>query len=530
MHVLIRLYQVNIALWGYMIWRACVQARLIRPKVPRAQRLAATLEKLGTTFVKLGQGFSLHGELLPDDYITALRKLQDHVSPFPGDLAKSEIERSFGRPLHDIFSTFDFEPLAAGSIAQVHRAVLKDGRVVIVKVRRIGIKRQIEEDIRIFRWFIRSASLLLPRLRRLQPMEIVDELSRNLHREINFREEASNITRFVEIFQASPTVYVPGVINDLYTDWVLVQEMSMGRRIDDPGFAADGPRLAQNLVDAYLHQFFVAGVFHGDPHPGNLFVLNDGRICLHDFGLIGFLDRATRANLVAFMQAFVQQDGDWLLDAYLDLGIIGGELDRRVFRAGLEGLIQDYARMPLRDWSFGSAFLRIARMGHGQNVRIPHHLLVMLRAVFLMESTIRKLDPQFNLLQGLFAKAGNTLKAVTSTASLDELTARLKYESLLSLQEFPAGLSRLIRRMRSEGIELPMRHSGLDELRDEISRAGSRIALALITLGLYIAASLLMQHGVGPKLAGTPVLAIIGYVMALWLTLRVARDISKRGR
>lgn len=526
MHILARLYQINIALWGYLAWWGCVHARLFRPGMAPPQRFAATLEELGTTFVKLGQGLSLHSELLPDDYIAALQKLQDHVDPFSSDLAKAEIEKSFGRPLPEIFSEFDAQPLAAGSIAQVHRAVLKNGKTVIVKVRRPGIKRQIDEDVRILRWVVKSVLLVLPRFRRLAPLELIDELSRNLHKEIAFRQEASNIARFVEVFRNSATVFVPDVIKDLSSDWVVVQEMSMGRRIDDPDFLPDGPRLAHNLVDAYVHQFFVAGVFHGDPHPGNLFVLPDGRICLHDFGLIGFLDQATRTNLVALMQAFVRQDGDWMLDAYLDLGILDGKLNRPAFRSGLEELIQDYARMPLRDWSFGAAFMRIARMGKGQNIRIPHHLLVMLRAVFLMESTVRKLDPEFNLLEGLFAKAGNTLKAVVQP-DFDTLAARIKYESLVSLKELPDGLSRLMHRMRSEGLALSIHHAGLDEIQQEVNRASNKISLALITLGLYIAASLLMQHSIGPRLAGMPVLAAIGYGLALWLTLRVVRSTSK---
>lgn len=330
----------------------------------------------------------------------------------------------------------------------------------------------------------------------------------------------------MEVFRDSSTVFVPKVMTHLSTDWVLVQEMSPGQRIDDPRFLPDGPRLASNLVDAYVHQFFVVGVFHGDPHPGKLFVLPDGRICLHDFGLVGFLDHATRANLVAFMQAFVRQDGDWLLDAYLDLGILEGRLNRAEFRSGLAELIQDYARLPLRDWSFGAAFMRIARMGKGQHVRIPHHLLALLRAVFLMENTVRKLDPEFNLQDGLFAKAGEALKTVAQP-DLDELSARLRYESILSLKELPEGLGRLVHRMRSEGLALSFHHAGLEGIQREVKHASTRISLALITLGLYIAASLLMQHSIGPKLAGMPVLAAFGYGLALWLTLRVVRSTSR---
>lgn len=523
MHLLVRLWKVNITLWSYLAWWGCVRASLIRPKIAPPLKFAATLEALGTTFVKLGQGLSLHSELLPDDYVAALQKLQDQVGPFASELAIAELEKSLGRPLSTFFSEFDERPLAAGSIAQVHRAVLKDGTRVVIKVRRPGIKRQIEEDVHIIRWFVKSVLMVLPRFRQIKPLDLIEELSHNLHKEIAFRQEAANIARFSEIFRDSETVFVPGVISDLSSDWVLVQEMSMGGRIDSPEYQADGPRLAQNLVDAYIHQFFVAGVFHGDPHPGNLFVLADDRICLHDFGLVGFLDQATRANLVAFMQAFVQQDGEWLLDACLDLGILDGRLNRTAYRTGLEELIQDYARMPLRDWSFGAAFLRIARMGKGRNVRIPHHLLVLLRTVFLMENTVRKLDPEFNLLEGLFSKAGETLKAVAQPG-FDELAARLKYESLVSLKDLPTGISRLIRRIRSDGVAVSFHHVGLDELQHEISNTGSKIALALITLGLYIAASLLMQHSIGPQIAGIPMLAAIGYTLALWFTFRIARS------
>jgi ubiquinone biosynthesis protein len=330
----------------------------------------------------------------------------------------------------------------------------------------------------------------------------------------------------VEVFRDSATVFVPAAMQNLSSDWVLVQEMSTGRRIDDPDFLPDGPRLARNLVDAYVHQFFIAGIFHGDPHPGNLFVLADGRICLHDFGLVGFLDQATRTDLIAFMHAFLRQDGDWLLDAYLDLGILEGKLNRAVFRAGLEELIQDYSRMPLRDWSFGQAFIRIARMGKGQNIRIPHHLLVLLRAVFLMESVVRKLDSEFNLLEGLFAKAGETLK-VAAQPDFDELAARIEYELLVSLKDLPAQLSRLMRRMRSEGVALSVHRPGLDEMQQEVKHASDKVSLALVTLGLYIAASLLMQHNIGPQLAGVPVLAAIGYGLALWFTLRIVRSASR---
>jgi len=344
----------------------------------------------------------------------------------------------------------------------------------------------------------------------------VNELSRNLHKEIDFREEAQNIQRFVEIFGGSADIYVPAVLDGMYTEWVIVQEMSSGRRIDEPEFRPAGPALAKVLVEAYLKQFFEVGVFHADPHPGSLFVLPDGRVCLHDFGLIGFLSRATRLNLVAFMLAFAQHDADWLLDAFLDLGMIGTEVDRQELRLGLEEVIQDYARKPLRDWSFGEAFLRVSRIGHGQNVRLPHHLLVLMRAVFLMESTVRKLDPAFNLLEGLFARAGEVLQqaeAATASPAVD----RLRFECLMLAGQAPRSIGRLVHQLRGAVQAWEFRRSPAPNVGSAES-AAHRVAAAVVAASLYLAGSWLLAQDVGPHLAGLPVLATLAIALAVSLT------------
>lgn len=521
MHILVRLVQVNRALWGYLIWFGACRMHIVQPRASPAQRFAGLLEGLGSTYVKLGQGLGLHRELLPDGFIVALQKLQDHVASFPTASAIAEVEAAFARTIDSLFATFDLVPLAAGSIAQVHRARLHDGRDVIVKVRRPGLRRQIEEDLVLLRWTARVLMVFLPRLRAMRLFDVLDELGRDLHKEIDFRREATSIMRFAENFQNSPTIYIPGVVDELYSDAVLVQEMSKGQRIDDPAFLAEGPRLARALVDAFIQQFFVSGMFHADPHPGNLFVLADGRICMHDFGLVGFLDKTTRRNLAAFMGAFAQQDGDWLLDAFLDLGLLGGRPDRGLFRAGLEEIIQDYSRLPLRDWSFGAAFLRLARIGSAQNLRLPHQLLLMMRAVFLMESTVRHLDPEFNLVDGLFKRAQNTLAPRLGGSGLAELPSRLWFEALLAMEVAPASLHRFLSGLRAG-------EPRLDPTETEIGTVGTRIAYALLASAQYIGASILMNTSIGPRIGGVPLIAVAGYTLALWLTLRVGRRALRR--
>jgi ubiquinone biosynthesis protein len=316
----------------------------------------------------------------------------------------------------------------------------------------------------------------------------------------------------------------------MQTESVGVQHMSSGVRIDDRRLGKRGPKLAQAFVDAYLKQFFSVGVFHGDPHPGNLFIMQDGRICLHDFGLVGFLDHNSRRNLAAFMQAFVLQDADWLLDAALDLGLVARSVDRAEFSGRLEELLQDYVQLPLREWSFAEALLRITRMSTGQHVRIPRNLLVLMRTLLLMESTVRTLDPDFNLMDGLLGKGSASVEESVTSGVKDGGMTRLKYEMAIALQRIPEHLGSLVHKAHAGQLGIQINHRGLETLEAHIERASSRMALSMVALGLYIAASLLMQHSIGPRIFDFPVLAALGYGLAGWLTFRVVRGANKRSQ
>lgn len=527
---LVRLARIAAAIAAHLAWWALVRLRFLRPQSTPPQRLCRTLERLGTTFVKLGQGLGLRRDLLPDDYVEALQGLQDQVAPFAGELARREVEHALGRPIEELFAEFEPEPMAAASIAQVHRARLHDGRAVIVKVRRPGIKSEVARDMRLLRLVLRAVLVVASGLRRYALLEIVAEIGANLRREMDFRQEAGNIQRFAQAFQGSTTVQVPAVAGALYSESVLVQVRSGGRRIDDPSLRADGPRLARAFVEAYLYQFFVLGVFHADPHPGNLFITEDGRICFHDFGLVGFLDVAARRGLAGFMQAFAHKDGAWLLDACLDLGVLGGAIDRAEARAALDYLVDDYASRPLGDWSFAEALLRIARMGRGRNVRVPHKLLVLARALFLAETTVRSLDPSFNLVEGLIGKVEAAVKDTLEEQAGAAVRARLRYESALLVQELSPAVAQWVRRLRTGEIELPLQHKGLEGLELHFDRASNRIALAVVSVGLYLAASLLMADSPGPRFGDVPAFAAAGFALALWFTLRIVRGIRHSGR
>lgn len=524
-----RLFEIGFAIAAYLLWWLLVRLRWWRTPVTPGQRLCRMLDRLGTTFVKLGQGLSLHRDLLPAEYIEALQNLQDHVAPFADEVARREVELALGKPVGELFIEFEPHPIAAASIAQVHRARLRDGRQVVVKIRRPQIKAQIDRDMHLLRVVLRILLAFVPAFSRYDPLGLVDEIWSNLRKETDFRREAHSTMRFVEAFRGSASVHVPAVIDGLYSEAVMVQELSVGKRIDDPGLGDSGPALAQAFVEAYLQQIFVLGMFHGDPHPGNLFITENGLICFHDFGIVGVLDPTTRRNLAAFMLALVDQDSGWLLDAALDLRLLAGPLDRAVFREGLQEIIADYAIRPLREWSLAEVFSRVAHLGQGRHIRIPHNLLTLMRMIYLMENAVRSLDPEFNLFESLLGKAEEVLDRSASSVSKAGLR-RLHFEAATGLNELPGALGAWLHRLRADGLELRLRHYGIGEFEQHLDRSSNRIALALVTLGLYIAASLLMQHSIGPRFGGIPLFAVVGYALALGFTWRLARGIVRSGR
>lgn len=503
----------------------------MHPSLPR--RSIEALQRLGPTFIKLGQAISLRPDLLPAPWIAALRELREHAEQVPIEAIREEIERGLGRPVEAVFASFDPVPIAAASVAQVHGARLPDGREVIVKVRRPGVRHHIGRDIRALIPLARIGARLNRQLATLDPVGLLRELETDLLQETDLRIEARNIRRFADAFRGSATVFIPEVPDNLISESVVVQVMSPGHHIEHLAPGDDGKRLAGALVEAYLHQFFALGWFHADPHPGNLFALPDGRLCLHDFGLVGRLDPPVRRALAAFVQAFAHQDAAWFQDAAKELGLLGGIADPAAFRHGLREILSDYGGRPLREWSVADAFLRIMRLGGVGTVRVPRELLALRRALYLLEGTLRILDPEFEVIGALLAKGETTLRAVMLGDIPSGSPPRLKFEAAMLALDAPAALGAWLHRLGRDGPGIPidLRHTGIDHLSRQIERAGYRLANALVALGLFIAGALLQQHSLGPFLFdGLPLFSAAGYAMGFWFTLRLARDLRRRDK
>ncbi|HSN20847.1 MAG TPA: AarF/UbiB family protein [Usitatibacter sp.] len=519
-----RFFQIVFRISGYLTWLLLWRLGLVRRPSP-ARRFAGLLENLGTSFVKLGQHLSLRADLFPAEYLAELQKLQDKVKPFPAEESIAAIEKAFGRPVAQLFIRFDAEPFAAASVAQVHGARTFSGREVVVKVLRPGVKPQVNRDMKILAGIVRFLTHFSPVLSYYKAEDIVREVHQNLCKELDLREEGRAVRRFHDEFHDWPAIEVPDVVDDLCTETVMVVTRLFGKRIDEHGNRRRSAELAQNLIDAYVHMFFVMGYFHGDPHPGNIFVTEQCRLGLHDFGVIGSIDRTTRQALASFMLAFTEQDTDWVLDSWLELGMLSKAADRAKLRPAVAALMSDYSRRPIGEWSIGEAFAQLVTATRGQNFAVPLHLLVLARALVLVEATVRLLDPDFSVLDSLSERS----REVMETALMPEQvqTQRLKYEAAVAATEWQRMLASSIRRLREEGLRFKIEPEGLPDLSNLVIQGSSRVSLALVTLGLYLAASLLMQFKSGPRVLDVPVLAAVFYLYAAWLTLRLVRAIGR---
>ncbi|MBI4715376.1 MAG: hypothetical protein HY760_05510, partial [Nitrospirae bacterium] len=400
--------------FGHLIERANLQGyiplgrRLFRfppreePPHSMAERFRFALEELGPTFVKFGQILSLRRDILPEDFIQELQKLQDDVPPFPVSEVKEQIQDALKRPAEELYAFFDEKPLAAASIGQVHRARLHDGREVVVKVQRPNISRTIETDLSILLNLAKLLVRYLPESRLYEPVGLVEEFRKVIHRELDYRVEGRNAEKFRNNFAASETLCVPEVIWPLSSQRVLTLEYQMGRKVTDlAGDPAWRRRLARAFNDSYLKQIFEHGFFHADPHPGNIFILENGRICFHDFGIMGHLDEEMMENLANLFLAFLEKDVGTLVDVYLNVGSLTGDLDMKGFKQDLKEFIEGYYDLPLRDFSFAEVMNNLIGIGRRYRIAVPTDLLLLGKAFMTVESIVRTLDPDFNLIENI---------------------------------------------------------------------------------------------------------------------------------
>ncbi|MCX7794628.1 MAG: AarF/ABC1/UbiB kinase family protein [Thermodesulfovibrionales bacterium] len=526
--------QVNLA--RYIPFRKRILEKF--PYIDRAfpERLRHAFEELGPSFIKLAQILSARPDLITKAYADEFKKLQDEVPPFRFEEVRTIIQEELGAPLEEIFKDFEVRPIAAASIAQVHGATLKSGESVVVKIQRPRIKEIIETDIDIMKFIAELMDRYMPEAEFFNPKGIVEEFSKTVRKELNFREEAKNLNRFRRNFEGHKYIYIPRFYPEYLTEKVMVMERIHGIRIDriseieKMGF--DRTHIAKIGLEAYLKMIFEDGYFHADPHPGNIFIMPDGRIGLVDFGIVGYLTPELMENLAQAFISLVRQDFDSLIEQYIDLGFVSEEVDiesfRREFKADLMDFLVPLYGASISEINFAEYLDTLTHLGIKHKLRIPSDFLLVNKSMLILDSIARELDPSFNFISVAEPYASKLIRSRYSPGRLYERVRRNIDEFTAFATSTPRQLRLLLRKTLKDELQVKITHLGLERLIRDIDRSANRLSFSIIVAAIILGSSILTLSNVGGKVFDMPLFGAVGFFMAfvlgVWLLISIIRS------
>lgn len=460
---------------------------------PPPKEVRETFEELGLTFLKFGQVLAMRRDLLPDAYINELELLHDQLPAMGIEAVRATIEAELGAPLAELFASFSETPIAAATIAQVHEATMMNGRHVAVKVQRPGLEAMISTDIAALTYLVALGERLFPRLRALDLPVVVHEFANSLNRETDFSHEARSIVLFRTALADVPNLWIPNVVTECSSGSVLTLEFSAGERVDLYAklHPEAMPRSINTLVRLMLQTIFEEGLFHADPHPGNVFVLPDGRISLLDFGMTGELDELMRESLTRLLEAVVKGDAHAATEAYLEMAPTSEKVNRATLLVDIKAVLYEIHRSDLADVSIGDAFNSLLRAGSRNGVHNPGEFFLLTRAFVILESMIRLLDPHHNYMESFREEISRLTAQHFSVEQIKERTTKLARELERLIIDAPSDTRRALRRVAAGNLgrlQLP----GIEALGGRVSRNLERLTGSITAAALVIGGAMLV--------------------------------------
>lgn len=500
------------------------------------ERVRHALQDLGPTFVKLGQVLATRVDLLPPEWIDELGRLQSHVPAVPMEALRAQLEEDLGDAPERVFARFEDVPMAAASLAQAHRAWLHDGTPVVLKIRRPGIREVIEADLRLLARLAEIVQSQAPDLRRYRPVEVVRQFDASLRRELDFARECRNAERIAVNFAEDPRVLIPRVYWEWTSERLNVQALVDGipagdlAAIDAAGL--DRHALAMTGADIVMQMVFEDGLFHADPHPGNLFFMRDGRVALIDFGMVGRVSPTLREQVARLLYGLVFQQPQTVCDVLLDW-TEGAEADEGRLQSEIDAFVDQYRGVLLKDLHMGAMLGDVTGLLRRYGLMLPPDLALLIKALLTLEGLGRQLDPDFDMT----AAAQPWLQRLMWQRHSPRALALRGQQSLAGaldlLTDLPRDLRRLMQSARRGRLRGQIEVTSLKAFGDQVNSAANRMTMGVVVAALIIGSSIVMNAvsgGSGNR--WLMALGVIGFVGAalggVWILLSIWRSGRRR--
>ena len=456
----------------------------------KPQRTRMALEELGTTCVKLGQILSTRVDLLPPEYIQELVKLQDSMRAVPPDVIKKVVRDELGRPVEEVFASFDPNPLGVASIGQVHAATLHDGTEVVVKVRKLGVVEQIAEDTAILRQLSAAAAKRWEGAQYYDLEGIVQEITESLTTETDYIREGHSAEYCARFFQGDPSIHIPKIFWEFTTTRVITMERIRGicildlEPLDKAGF--DRKELAKRSVSIWLKMIFEGEAFHADPHPGNLFVESDGRLGLVDFGMIGVTDDEVREHLASVLKAILDRDADLLIDSLTELGAVSRDLSRDSMRADLKHMMGRYPTLSMAELQQSSTLEELFSVVRRNHMQLPSNTFLLLKTMSMAQSMGKGLDPDFDMFPLLESNVKQLLKKRYSPLAIASRLPSAAADLAILAMGLPRRLNRIVKSAERGELKIRTDVSGLELHLEHLERIVKRVVIGLIAAAIIV--------------------------------------------
>jgi len=484
----------------------------------KAEELASDLEQLGPTFIKLGQLLSTRGDLLPEPYLEALGRLQDQIEPFSFDEVEQIVSSELGARISKLFAEFDREPTAAASLAQVHRARMRDGRMVVVKIQRPGVREIIVKDLEALEEITEFIDAHTEMGKRYEFSNMLGELRQSLLRELDFKSEAANLRRLRSTLREFERLIIPEPIEDYTTSRVLTMDYIAGKKITTLSplrlMELDGPGLSEELFRAYLKQILVDGFFHADPHPGNVLITDDDRIAIIDLGMVGHISGSFQENLLRLLLAISEGRGDEAAEVSMMMGDPKPNFDKRDFEHRVANLVAQHSNATLDQIDAGHVVLEITRISADCWFRLPSEFTLIAKALLNLDRVVYTLFPDFDPNEIIRDEATGILtrQMIKSIEPGNVLTRVIELKEFV--ERLPIRVNKILDAIGNN--ELKIGVDAIDErvVLDGLQKVANRIALGLVLAALIVGAALMMRVETAFRIFGYPGLPMIFFLMA----------------